>query len=244
MHPESLRLAPTRAIALSDTIYLVGRARLKLVGGDHGDVTMEVEPPELMNVGGPLRVEVPCTWLTPEAHVSLSPGLDVPRPPLDQRLFRTGIPVQFRAQPGAEPTVSLVLTKGDDEEDADVADVIEVGPTHTRVAYQNWEWGLAVVGWVDNETLGKPYVGGLGLVGAGRWQDDYPHPISCAEPVDIIAEAEGKIWRLATVGASEVLHVDAPDLASASVRSEWFRPTENGRLRIAEPRDAGCAAPG
>lgn len=241
VHPESLRLAPTRAIALSDTIYLVGRARLKLVGGGDDGLTMEIEPPERMSAGGPLRAEVPCPWLTPAAHASLSPDLDVPRPPLGQRLFRPGSRVDFRAEPGSEPTTTLVIASREDGEAVDVADIIEVGRTHTRVMVRSWEWGLAVVGWVDNATLGESFAGGLGLVGTGGGrQNDHPHVVSCVQPVDIIAEAGGKVWRLGTIGASQAVRVDNPDLASASVQSEWLRPAENARLRIAAPRDAGC----
>jgi len=233
IRPDSLRLSPTRAIALSDTGYLVGNARLVFTAVEGEAVGIAVPPPDTLR-GGELRATVPCAWLTADDHPVLSVDLDVTRPS-SERVLRRGVPIEFRATADAKPSSTLAFT------DLAVAGILQPGAKRTRVVYRDHVAGLAFVGWVDNEALGEPFVGGLGLLGTGREVDgDFPHHAACAQPVDLVAELDGRRWQLGRLGAAERLQADAPDVTLASIRTDWLRPTEGARLRLAAQRDAGC----
>jgi len=234
IHPDSLSLSPTRAIALNDTGYLVGKARLVVSAFEGEAVSIGVTRPDMMR-GGELRATVPCAWLTADAHPVLSVDLDVTRPS-GERELRRGVPIEFRATPDAKPSSTLEFT------DFAVAQIIEHGAKRTRVLHRDYRSGLAFVGWVDDEMLGEPVKTGLGLVATGRDSeaDRYTHDASCVQSVDLVAELDGQRWHLGRLGASEPFRADAPDFTLASVRAEWLRPTEGARLRLAAASGAGC----
>lgn len=236
VRPDSLSLSPTRAIALNETAYLVGSTRLAISANADATIGIAVARPVTMR-DGELRTTVPCAWLTADAHPVLTVDLDVPRP-VSERVLRTGVPIEFRATPEATPSSTLELT------DLAVAAIVEPGAKRTRVVVRDRGAGLAFVGWVDNGVLGDPFVGGLGLVATGRDSaaDRYAHDASCVQPVDLVAELDGRRWHLGRLGASEPLEADAPDLALAAVRTAWLRPIEGARLRLAAQREGDCRA--
>lgn len=200
--PHSLRVGHKADAALIEGYIRLERAPLKDASSGRATVTFGL-PDGVTAVKPTRQAEVPCSALT--LYFASSPTFQGKSLEL-----KTDAKSDLRVSPGSQPVARVSgpphpASADDPRELRMVTVVAEKGPL-TQIAYDGQE--ASVIGWVDSrliEKRAKNLFGVLGALGGGS-----PSPttvdLRCAASTPVLAELDGKIYRVGEVRAGGTVH--------------------------------------